>query len=203
MSSRSQFRRAAKTKKPRTLTLQQLEDWLGEQKPPAPCVSMIDGYLAALIVSPEFMPPESWLRPIVGADLVWAPNTSPEGVVRNTLFQRYNQISSTLSGGPKRYAPIFMRTDDEEVLLEQYANGFWFGMQLTLDKWKPFLADRQIGMALVAILGHCTTMPGHEEQMALLPPQGTELLAESWQIVPDVVQMLHETLAASRNIEIR
>jgi hypothetical protein len=92
------------------------------------------------------------------------------------LFQRYNQISSTLSGGPKRYAPIFMRTDDEEVLLEQYANGFWFGMQLTLDKWKPFLADRQIGMALVAILGHCTTMPGHEEQMALLPPQGTELL---------------------------
>jgi hypothetical protein len=39
--------------------------------------------------------------------------------------------------------------------------------------------------------------------MELLPPQGTELLAESGQIVPDVVQMLHETLAASRNIDIR
>jgi uncharacterized protein len=203
MSSRSQFRRAAKTKKPRTLTLQQLEDWLGEQDPPAPCVSMIDGYLAALIVSPEFLPPESWLRPIVGADLVWAPDTSPEGVVRNTLFQRYNQISSTLSGGPKRYAPIFMRTDDEQVLLEQYANGFWFGMQLTLDTWKPFLADRELSAAVMLILAHCTTMIDEDVRLALISPQGAQALAESWKIVPDIVEMLHRTLAASRNIEIR
>jgi uncharacterized protein len=203
MSSRSQFRRAAKTKKPRTLTLQQLEDWLGEQDPPAPSVSMIDGYLAALIVSPEFLPPESWLRPIVGADLVWAPNNSPEGVVRNTLFQRYNQISSTLSGGPKRYAPIFMRTDEEQVLLEQYANGFWFGMQLTLDTWKPFLADRELSAAVMLILAHCTTMIDEDVRLALISPQGAQALAESWKIVPDIVEMLHGTLAGSRNIEIR
>jgi uncharacterized protein len=88
MSSSSQFRRAAKAKKPRTFTLEQLEDWLSDRDPPAPCLSTIDGYLAALIVSPEFVPPERWLRHIIGDDLIEAAPNTPEGVVRNTLFVR-------------------------------------------------------------------------------------------------------------------
>jgi uncharacterized protein len=203
MSNSRRFKRAAKPKKPRTLTLEQLEDWLDGRDPPAPGVSMIDGCLAALIVSPEFLPPDAWLRPIVGEDVMWAPDSTLEGTVRNTIFQRYNQISSTLSGGAKRYAPIFMRTDDEEVLLEQYANGFWFGMQLTLDQWKPFISDPGIGMPLTAILGHCSSMISEDERMAAINVQAAEVLADSWRVVPEVVEMLHVTLAGSRNIEIR
>ena len=203
MSSGSQFRRAAKAKKPRTFTLEQLEDWLSDRDPPAPCLSTIDGYLAALIVSPEFVPPERWLRHIIGDDLIEAAPNTPEGVVRNTLFQRYSHIGSTLSGGPKRYAPLFMRTDDEQVLLDQYANGFWFGMQLTLDTWKPVLADKDISNAVMLILAHCTTMMDENERLALIPPAGAQLLADSWKFVPDIIEMLHQTLTASRNIEIR
>jgi uncharacterized protein len=203
VSNSRRVKATAKPRKPLTLTLEQLEDWLGDCDPPRAGVSTIDGYLAALIVSPEFLPPEQWLRPIVGDDVIDAPDRTLEGAVRNTLFQRYNQISSTLSGGAKRYAPIFMRTDDEEVLLENYANGFWFGMQLTLDKWKPFILDRTIGVPLVAILGHCTTMTSEENLLANLDPLAAEALAESWQVVPEVVEMLHKSLAGSRNVEIR
>jgi uncharacterized protein len=164
---------------------------------------MLDGYLAAIIVSPEFVPPHVWLRAIVSEELVDAPDHTLEGVVRNTIFKRYNQISSTLTGGPKRYAPIFRRTDNEEVLLEPYADGFWHGMRLSLDDWKPFISNRDIGMPLTAILGHCTTMINDEDRAAVLTPMAKELLAESWRVVPELVEMLHATLAGSRNIEIR
>jgi uncharacterized protein len=179
MSNSRHFKRAAKPKKSRTITLEQLEDWLADRDPPAPGVSMIDGYLAALIVSPEFVPPAIWLCPIVGKDVRDAEDATLEGAVRNTLFERYNQISSTLSGGPKRYSPIFLRTDDGELLPEDYANGFWFGMQMTLDKWNPFISDPAIGMPLTAIFGHCTTMTGDDERLAAIDGPGTEALAES------------------------
>jgi uncharacterized protein len=203
MSNSRRFKRSAKQKKPLTLTTEQLEDWFSNCDGPAPCVSMLDGYLAAIIVSPEFVPPHIWLRAIVSEELVDAPDHTLEGVVRNTIFKRYNQISSTLTGGPKRYAPIFRRTDNEEVLLEPYADGFWHGMRLSLDDWKPFISNRDIGMPLTAILGHCTTMINDEDRAAVLTPMAKELLAESWRVVPELVEMLHATLAGSRNIEIR
>jgi uncharacterized protein len=133
-------------------------------------------------------------------DHLWVRASSNGGV---PLFQRYSHIGSTLSGGPKRYAPLFMRTDDEQVLLDQYANGFWFGMQLTLDTWKPVLADKDISNAVMLILANCTTMMDENERLALIPPAGAQLLADSWKLVPDIIEMLHQTLTASRNIEIR
>jgi uncharacterized protein len=203
MSHNLRLKRPYKAKKVRILTRQKLEDWLASIDPPAAGVSMIDGYLAALVVSPQFIPPEVWLKPVLGDRVAEADEGTIEAAVRNTLFQRYSEIGATLSGGPKRYAPVFMRTDEGEVLLEDFANGFYFGMRLSIDDWKPFIADAEIGMALVAILGHCTTMIPEEERMALINPLGAQALAESWQVVPEVIEMLHVTLAGARNIEIR
>ena len=201
--SSSRFKRPAKPGKARTLTPAKLEEWLASLDPPAANVSMIDGYLAALVVSPQFIPPEEWLLPILGRKVADAPDGSIEGNVRNTVFQRYSQIGSTLSGGPKRYAPVFMRTDDEEVLLTDFANGFYHGMRLRIDDWKPVMSDPEILMPMMAILGHCTTMISEHERLAAINGQAAELLAESWRVVPEVIEMLHVTLAASRNIKIR
>ena len=201
--SRPRLKRPARAGKVHTLSRQQLEDWLASLDPPAAGVSMIDGYLAALVVSPQFIPPEDWLKPILGERVSWADEGTIEAAVRNTLFQRYSEIGATLSGGPRRYEPVYMRTDDGEVLLEDYANGFYFGMRLSIDDWKPFMVQREIGLAKVAILGHCTTMISEDERMAVVNPQAEQLLAESWKVVPEVVEMLHVTLGGSRNVEIR
>lgn len=203
MSNRPRLKRPGTARKARNLTRQKLEDWLAGRDPPTTNVSMIDGYLAALVVSPQFIPPDEWLGPILGKQVIWAPNGSMEAVVRNTVFQRYSEIGATLSGGPRRYAPVYMRTDDGEVLLEDFANGFYHGMRLSIDDWKPFISNPEIGMAMVAILGHCTTMISDDVRMTLLNPQGVQFLAESWQVVPELVEMLHVTLAKSRNVEIR
>jgi uncharacterized protein len=203
MNTSRRFKRPPKPKAPRTFTPEQLEDWLDSLDPPAAGVSMIDGYLAALVVSPQFIPPEDWLPTIVGDRIVWALEGTVEATVRNTLFQRYNKISSTLTGGTQRYAPIYMRTDDGEVLLEEFANGFYFGMQLAIDAWLPFLRDPEIGLAIVAILGHRLKESSTDERIVTVEAQTAELLAESWSIVPELVEMLHLKLAGFRNIEIR
>lgn len=203
MSKNPRLKRPVKARKVRTLTPQKLEDWLASLDPPAANVSMIDGYLAALNVSPQFIPPDEWLKPILGELVTWAAEGSMEAAVRNTIFQRYSEISATLSGGRRRYTPVFMRTDDGEVLLEDFANGFHLGMRLSIDEWKPIFSDRGVGMAMTAILGHCTTLIGEDERQALMSPQATEHLAESWRAVPELVEMLHMTLAGSRNVEIR
>lgn len=203
MNNRPRLKRPGKPRKARTLPRQKLAEWLASLDPPAAGVSMIDGYLAALVVSPQFIPPEQWLKPILGEQVTWAPEGSIEAAVRNTIFQRYSEIGATLSGGPRRYAPVYMRTDDGEVLIEDFANGFYFGMRLSIDDWKPFMSDPQIGMAMVAILGHCTTMLSEGERAAVMTPQASQHLAESWRVVPEVVEMLHMALAGSRNIEIQ
>jgi len=203
MSNRPRLKRPGKARTSRTLTRQKLEDWLASLDPPAANISMIDGYLAALVVSPQFIPPDEWLGPILGKQVIWAPDGSIEAAVRNTVFQRYSEIGATLSGGPRRYAPVYMRTDEGEVLIEDFANGFYFGMRLSIDDWKPFISNPEIGMAMVAILGHCTTMISEDKRMAVMNPQDAQFLAESWQVVPEVVEMLHVTLAGSRNVEIR
>jgi len=203
MSNSPRLKRPGKARKVRTLTRLQLAEWLDSLDPPAAGISQIDGYLTALVVSPQFIPPEDWLKPILGERVTWADEGTIEAAVRNTLFQRYNEIGATLSGGPRRYAPVFMRTDDGEVLIDDYADGFYYGMRLSIDDWKPFISNPEIGMAMVAILGHCTTMIGDEERLALMSPQAAQHLAQSWRIVPEVVEMLHVTLAGSRNIEIR
>lgn len=202
MSCNTRMQRTQKTRKVRTLTRTKLADWLASIDPPVAGVSMIDGYLAALVVSPQFIPPEDWLRPILGARVSEAEEGTIEAAVRNTLFRRYSEIGATLSGGSKRYAPVFMRTDEGEVLLEDFANGFYLGMRLSIDDWKPFISDPEIGMAMVAILGHCTTMIPDGKRTALINPMAAQALAQSWSVVPEVIEMLHVTLAGARNVKI-
>ena len=202
MSYNPRMERAHKTRKVRTLTRTKLAAWLAKIDPPVAGVSMIDGYLAALVVSPQFIPPEDWLGPILGKRVAEADEGTIEAAVRNTLFQRYSEIGATLSGGAKRYAPVFMRTDEGEVLLEDFANGFYLGMRLSIDDWKPFMSDPQIGMPLVAILGHSTTMIPEDERSAVITPIASQVLAESWSIVPEVIEMLHVALGGARNVKI-
>jgi uncharacterized protein len=75
-------------------------------------------------------------------------------------------------------------------------------MQMTLDKWKPFISDPAIGMPSTAIFGHCTTMTGDDERRAAIDGPATEAHAESWSVINEVVEVLHATLAGFRNIKI-
>jgi len=182
----------------KALTLGQLEEWLDGLTPPAPGVSQIDGFLAALVVSPKMVHPETWLWHIMGDRAKWALEGSVAAAATKTIIDRYNQISTALSDDPQSYAPIYMRTDDGEVLLEEWANGFFGGMRLALPAWKPFMTDLETAVPLAVILVHCTTMFSAEETNTVVNQEAEGGIADAWRVVPQLVSLLYEKCAKTR-----
>ena len=180
------------------LTLEELEAWLESLEPPAPGVSMIDGFLAALVVSPRFIHPEEWLWHIVGDRGRWAPEGSTEAAATQAIVARYNEISSALAERSDRYAPIFMRADDGEVLIEDWADGFFGAMRLAMEDWLPFITDPETAFPMAAILAHSTGAGETPLISQLGDNNATNALADSWCVVPEVVALLHAKCAPAR-----
>lgn len=178
----------------KALSLEELERWLDSRDPPAPGVSMIDGFLAALVIAPRFVHPETWMWHILGDRARSALAGTKAAAACQTIINRYNEISAVLGERPDAYAPIYMRTDDGEVLLEDWANGFFGGMRLAMDAWAPFIEDPETGYPLTLILGHSTETGAP----ALADKSAAELLAESWRVVPEVVSLLRDRCAGAR-----
>lgn len=186
------------------LSLEELEAWLDKSQPRAPAagVSMIDGFLAGLIVGPSFVHPAEWLFHVMGPHEKLAFAGSTEDAVIQTVVQRYNEISATLAERPGDYAPIFMRYDDGEVSAEDWANGFWGAMRLRLSDWAPYLKDWDTGgSALTLILANCTAPDGkpiYGELPAKVPPQAVR---DAWRVIPDAVLLLRELCMPARVAE--
>lgn len=183
------------------LSLEQLERWLDDLDPPAPGVSMIDGFLAALVVSPRFVHPDVWMRHIIGDRARYAPEGSMAAAASRTIINRYNEISTALGEHPESYAPIYMRTDDGEVLLEEWANGFFGAMRLALDAWVPFVTDPETAYPLTLILGHSTRKAGAPSLIdQLADKSAADVLADSWRVIPEVVSLLRDRCADARKV---
>ena len=180
----------------RTLTLEQLEIWLDALDPPVAGVSSIDGFLAALAAGPCVIDPDVWLKSILH-EHTQSASSAP---ARRTILQRYNRICIELAEQPETYAPIYMRTEDGEVLLEDFANGFFTAMHLDMNAWTPFVNDPEFGLPLAAILGHSTLTGGSSLIAQLDDPSANHALADTWRMVPQIISFLHDHCAFARTI---
>ena len=180
----------------RTLSLEQLEIWLDALDPPVAGVSSIDGFLAALAAGPCVIDPDVWLKSILH-EHTQSASSAP---ARRTILQRYNRICIELAEQPETYAPIYMRTEDGEVLLEDFANGFFTAMHLDMNAWTPFVDDPEFGLPLAAILDHSTLTGGSSLIAQLDDPSANHALADTWRMVPQISSFLHDHCAFARTI---
>jgi len=178
----------------RTLSLEQLERWLDELDPPVAGVSSIDGFLAAVAAGPSVIDPDVWIKSIL-REHAQSARSAP---ARRTILKRYNRICIELAEKPEAYAPIYMRTKEGEVLLEDFANGFFTAMHLDMEAWKPFIADPQFGYPLAALLGHSTITGGPSWSDQLGDPSANLALADTWRMVPQIISLIHDQCAFAR-----
>jgi uncharacterized protein len=109
-------------------------------------ISMLDGYLAAIISGPNTILPSRWL-PFVWdfARGVKSPKTASEGQMQElmTLIMRFmNDTVDVLANSPKDYDPVFMESVDENddpPIMDHWCTGYVLGMKLELNAWKPLL----------------------------------------------------------------
>jgi uncharacterized protein len=184
------------TRAGRGLSLEQLDDWFLALEPPARVegVSMLDGYLTAIIIGPRSIPPAEWFDDLLGArgNIATASGTMLAAIT--SIVARFNVISEQLSTEPPRHAPISRKTDDGLAVPHLWCMGFLAGMQLRMDAWRPLLDLNRVDHGLMLpILLYCVDPSGRP---MLGPPregpETREFLRTAYQDIPRVVPAIRE-----------
>lgn len=116
-------------------------------------MSAIDGLIAALVAAPAFVHPDEWLPLIFGGRRPRTREGSAELRAVQAIFQRYNEVSTTLAERPHDYCPIFMIHADE-IVVGPWAAGFILGIALRQEAWATSILLTPHRSLLVPILIH-------------------------------------------------
>ncbi len=173
----------------RALSLEELDDWLASDPAPAKGgwnVSAVDGFLAGIIVGREPIEPKGWTRLIFGV----RPLGKDGDAAVQAVLDRHATVAKILAKTPARYVPLFMRTDEGVVLVQDWAAGFLTAVRLRLEAWRPLL-DGPVWIGLLPILVY-TPDPAIEAQIARLPAEARHHLAEAYRHIPTAVVALRE-----------
>ena len=133
------------------MDLESLDLWL-EQLEPAPKVdgvSMLDGYIAAIVVGPCSIPQDEWFFDLLGAKGSIATAQGKRLSAIMAIVERFNAIGEVLSLAPSKYAPIFRRTDDGEVFAGPWCMGFATAMRLRWNAWASLYDAKSIECGLL------------------------------------------------------
>ena len=135
----------------RAMSLDQLDDWLDTLDPRAKVdgVSMLDGYVTAVVIGPCSIPPDEWFVDLLGARGRIATAHGKTLAAITAVAARFNAISETLSTAPGQHAPIFEKTADGLALPNPWCMGFRSAMQLRLKDWQPLLDPSRPNHALM------------------------------------------------------
>ena len=174
----------------RALSLEELELWLASDQAPAKGgwnVSAVDGFLAGIIIGPEPIEPKEWTRLIFGARPL-----GPDGeAALQAVLDCYSAVEKFLAKAPASYAPLFMRTDEGVVFVQDRAAGFLAAIRLRLEAWRPLFETAETNRLLLPILVHIPA-PGIEGHIAELPVSARQHLAEAYHHIPTAVAALHD-----------
>ena len=169
------------------LALDDLEAWLADQPDIARrnwTVSAIDGFCAALVVGPERIATEAWLRVIFGPSLP----TTPMGLaaVQAVLDHRHAVHRALHIDGGRRWSPLYMRTDDGTVLAQPWAAGFMFAVKRWPDAWRPMF-ERNDHVRLMLPIIACAEAEEVEKLIAGRPQAVRDHIGRAYHHIPEAV----------------
>jgi uncharacterized protein len=116
-------------------------------------LEMLDGFFAALICSPDMVPPSEYLPEIWGGDM---PDEalSDRGELQTFLdlvMRHWNAVVHTLHSEDV-FLPLLLEDDDGVAHGNDWVNGFARGMELRREDWSELFDDTEHAGALVPIL---------------------------------------------------
>lgn len=99
-------------------------------------IGELDGYVTALIVSPEVVLPSEWLPGVWGGDDAFGSLAEVEELV-TAVLAHYNRIARELAEDPDAYAPVLeVDPNGGDLLWGPWVNGFERAMGLRADAWE-------------------------------------------------------------------
>ena len=145
------------------MPLDKLDLWLqGRTGAAAKNLSMLDGFVTAVVAGPVSMDPPEWICPLLDIEVdAFNHGGTPEFAAISAVAVRHNAIVETLSKAPKTFEPIFARKPNRDIDAGPWCEGFYAAMKLKLSAWAPLNnpADINYGL-LLPILFHCVDDQG-------------------------------------------
>ena len=178
------------------MALDALDRWLQRAQPEGKIhnVSMLDGYVTAIVVGPVSIPPDEWFVDLLGNKGRIASARGKTLAAIQAIAQRHNVIGDVLATAPQTYAPIFQRADDGTVFAEPWCLGFLTAMHLRWAAWKPLRDPARPEFRLtMPILFHCidaveAPLRSAEQKSRDVDPA----LREIYHAIPIVIPVIRE-----------
>jgi len=178
------------------MPLDRLDLWLqGRTGAAATNLSMLDGFVTAVVAGPVSMDPPEWICPLLGIEVdAFNHGGTPEFAAISAVAVRHNAIVETLSMAPKTFEPTFARKPNRDIDAGPWCEGFYAAMKLRLSAWAPLNnpADINYGL-LLPILFHCVDDQGRP--MLGPPKQGanTDRFRQiAYKYIPVAVEAMHQ-----------
>lgn len=164
-------------------------------------IEALDGFLTALAVCPELVPPSEFLGVIQSGahedgDLVFEDMDDAQTFI-GLVMRHWNTITRTLARD-EPYLPVLLADGDGATLGNNWANGFLRGMQLREPAWSAVVNDEERGGPFIPIFAlACEHHPDPEMRPYAEPmtPERRESLQIS--MIAGVLQ-LYRSLADDR-----
>lgn len=123
-------------------------------------ISMLDGFLAAIVCAPRMSMPSEWLGWVWDAE---SGKTSPKFKsakqaerILSLVMRHMNDISRTLRTNPEIYEPLLMENpnDGEPIpIIDDWCSGFMRGVELDRAGWKEMLSGSPESLAFIELYG--------------------------------------------------
>jgi uncharacterized protein len=178
------------------MPLDKLDRWLqGRAGSSAANLSMLDGFVTAIVAGPVSMGPPEWICPLLGIGIdAFNHGGTLEFAAISAVAVRHNTIVETLSTSPKTFEPIFVSKPNRDIDAAPWCRGFYAAMKLRLSAWSPLRnpADINHGL-LLPILLHCVDDHGRP---LLGPPktgqQTQHFLRTAYKEIPAAVEAMRQ-----------
>ena len=179
-------------------------DWLlGRVRGGAvPNAEALDGFLTALVISPELVMPSEYMEVITSGeteddDLVFV--SVEEATHFNELVMRHwNAINRSFRDG-ETYMPVLAEADDGTTLGNDWAKGFLKGAFMRPEPWSKVMDDEERGGVLVPILALAHEHDPDPEMRSYKEPVSPELRSDLLAGMIAGVRRLYDMFEPQRN----
>lgn len=171
--------------------LNELDQLLLHQFDEGMLLSELDGFLTGIIVSPDMVPPSTWLKRVWGSTV--PKFGAPERLQHffDLVMQHYNEVLASLDD-PDGFNPI-LETDTrtDETLWELWIEGFSKAMKLAPRGWNRIRASDDEGPK-AALAGISTLAAFYDGRERLTREEEDRWDREAPALIPIWISMLHE-----------
>jgi len=126
-----------------------IEKFLESDETPEDCMnlSMMDGFLTAIVIGPDMIQPSQWIPVLFGVnsedDTIGKSHEKMQRIF-GLLLAHYNILISTFDRNPVDFKPIL--SDEEQLseditIIDDWCCGFMVTYHFSQESWKPLVED--------------------------------------------------------------